>query len=365
MVEAVQFFLDTAPMVGSLSVVMPYYENHLTLGLCIESLTPQRPREIIVVDDGSSHSARQVLASLGAVAAAVTLIEQANRGQSAATNAGVQAARGELVLLTCADIEAHSDLVRSHLRAHARAEIGEIGVQGYLPYAAAVPVTLFRRYLEASGRQFAFAELADGKPMDHRKLYAPNVSLRRTRFLALGGFDEALTYGWQDVDLGLRLARARVPLVYCQRAIGWHHHPISLAAYARREEKVGRDTWLMMRKHPDLVGDFRSNMDALVRGAKLLPNLHGLLRNAQAMEAHLAANGASPVPPLPADKLQVLFDSFSLVLDLARTRGLLSRIHQIDQALQAGQAEGFLAADELALLVSLTAGLDFGEALAG
>jgi 2,6-dihydroxypseudooxynicotine hydrolase len=93
-----------------MSVVMPYYENHLTLGLCLSSLTPQRPFEIIVVDDGSPHPARGVLASWNGGARAVTLIEQPNCGQSAATNAGVQAARGELVLLTCADIEAHPDL---------------------------------------------------------------------------------------------------------------------------------------------------------------------------------------------------------------------------------------------------------------
>jgi glycosyltransferase involved in cell wall biosynthesis len=77
------------------SVVIPAYNSERYLGEAIESALGQTyaPVETIVVDDGSSDGSAEIARRY----AGVTLIEQENRGPSAARNRGFAASRGELI----------------------------------------------------------------------------------------------------------------------------------------------------------------------------------------------------------------------------------------------------------------------------
>ena len=84
------------------SVVITNYNYGGFLRAAVQSAIDQsyRPLEVIVVDDGSTDCSRAVLRSFGGQ---ITTILQDNRGQARAFNAGVLAARGELVCLLDAD----------------------------------------------------------------------------------------------------------------------------------------------------------------------------------------------------------------------------------------------------------------------
>jgi glycosyltransferase involved in cell wall biosynthesis len=77
------------------SVVIPAYNSERFLGEAIESALGQTyaPVETIVVDDGSSDGT----AEIARAHPEVTLIQQENRGPSAARNRGFAASRGELI----------------------------------------------------------------------------------------------------------------------------------------------------------------------------------------------------------------------------------------------------------------------------
>ena len=87
---------------STVSVVIPCFNQGHFLRSAIESVRRQhRPViECIVVDDGSTDDTSAVATQLGA-----TLIEQRNKGLSAARNAGLFAARGEFVIFLDADDE--------------------------------------------------------------------------------------------------------------------------------------------------------------------------------------------------------------------------------------------------------------------
>ncbi|MEN8159543.1 MAG: dolichyl-phosphate beta-glucosyltransferase [Myxococcota bacterium] len=94
-----------------LSVVVPAFQEAGRLPASLEALIAHagrrpRPCELIVVDDGSADAtadvATQCLAPLGARGRVVRL--PANRGKGAAVRRGVEAAHGELVLVTDADL---------------------------------------------------------------------------------------------------------------------------------------------------------------------------------------------------------------------------------------------------------------------
>ena len=84
------------------SVVMPAYNVAWCIRRAIDSVLTQdfRSRELIVVNDGSTDGTQALLEGYGA---AVRVIEQLNRGMSAARNAGIRSARGTYVAFLDAD----------------------------------------------------------------------------------------------------------------------------------------------------------------------------------------------------------------------------------------------------------------------
>jgi glycosyltransferase involved in cell wall biosynthesis len=85
-----------------ISVVMPAYNCAGFIQQALDSVLAQdyEPKEVIVVDDGSSDATPDVVRSYGG---SVRLIRQANAGAAAARNTGVAAANGELIAFLDSD----------------------------------------------------------------------------------------------------------------------------------------------------------------------------------------------------------------------------------------------------------------------
>lgn len=105
------------------SVVMPLFNKAAYVEEAIASVIAQGNGvgEIIVVDDGSTDAGPALVADMAASDARIRLISQANGGVSSARNAGVRAAREELVAFLDADdwylpgyIDAMLELAHSH-----------------------------------------------------------------------------------------------------------------------------------------------------------------------------------------------------------------------------------------------------------
>lgn len=86
------------------SVIIPTYNRQKFITMAIDSVLSQtfKDYEIIVIDDGSTDNTRQVLESYEEK---IKYIYQKNSGVSAARNAGIRLARGELVAFLDSDDE--------------------------------------------------------------------------------------------------------------------------------------------------------------------------------------------------------------------------------------------------------------------
>lgn len=93
---------------GGVSVVIPAYNAASTLAQTLDSVLSQSlpPREIIVVNDGSTDATADVLAQYGS---RVTAIHQQNAGLPGARNAGCRAAAGDYIAFIDADDIAEVD----------------------------------------------------------------------------------------------------------------------------------------------------------------------------------------------------------------------------------------------------------------
>lgn len=243
-----------------LSVIIPTFNRSATLAMCLQALGAQRAApglfEILVVDDGSSDRTEEVVrhgAGRGA-----RYLKQSHRGPAAARNAGIRAARGEVLLFIGDDILASADLVGEHLRWHTeKYPEGPVAVLGRVTWSPQLAVTPFMHWLEHGGPQFGFYRFHHDRPVPPGDLYTANVSYKRAFLERCGLFDEDFPHAaFEDSELGLRLAARGLVGIYHAGALGYHHHPTDFTAYCRRMEIVGRSSVILGEKRG--LADLRS-----------------------------------------------------------------------------------------------------------
>lgn len=204
---------------ASISVIIPTYNCAAYVRRAVESCLEQDSEvaEIIVVDDGSTDRTPDVLTTF-ADRPKVRVIRQTNAGISRARNAGVAASRGTHLCFLDADDELLPDaLRRRRLAADAHPEI-DFFFSDYL--ISSVPGSMRSAFaslggLHALSRWFVNSE--DGFALlipEFRQAYEDSsvnrafawtiaVTLRRTLFDAVGGFDPSLRVA-EDQDLWRR-----------------------------------------------------------------------------------------------------------------------------------------------------------------
>lgn len=88
-----------------LTIVIPVYRVEATLDRCLQSIVDQTYTdfEVILVDDGSPDTCPQMCDRWAERDERISVIHQPNGGLSAARNAGISAARGELITFVDSD----------------------------------------------------------------------------------------------------------------------------------------------------------------------------------------------------------------------------------------------------------------------
>jgi GT2 family glycosyltransferase len=66
-----------------------------------------------------------------------------------------------------------------------------------------------------------------------------------------GVFDQRFTFGCEDIELGFRLSKHGLRVVYCADAISTMVRGMSLADFCGRLERQGRSNAVFSRLHPD------------------------------------------------------------------------------------------------------------------
>jgi glycosyltransferase involved in cell wall biosynthesis len=238
-----------------LSVLIPVFNRVEALGHCLTALAGQtlarEDFEVIVCDDGSAD-APEIVAARFERALDLRVLRLPHRNRAAALNAGVRDARGDLVLFTDADMVPTPTLLERHVAFHRRDARPEAALLGHMDWDPTQPITRFMRYIvEDTSWQFGYGVLRDGSQVTWGYFYGGNSSVKRAFLLAHGLHDEELGRA-EDIELGYRLCRAGMALMYDAQAVNHHRHFVTLADFARRNRAVGQALVLVARRHPEL-----------------------------------------------------------------------------------------------------------------
>jgi glycosyltransferase involved in cell wall biosynthesis len=224
------------------SVIVPACNAEGTLAATLDAARAQTYRnlELIVVDDGSSDGTRGVAQAHAARDARVRVIEQENRGVSAARNCALAVARGEFVAPLDADDLWDPSKIERQVR-----RMLDAGATTGLVYSWWVWIDEHGAVLDGSPRWRVEGHVADAL-LQVNFIGCGSIPLFRRRHLeAAGGYDETLPSGCDDWDLALRVAeRARVAVV-----------PAVLVGYRRRQGSMSTATAAMWRSHEELLAN--------------------------------------------------------------------------------------------------------------
>lgn len=231
------------------SVVIPTYNRKPILEKCLRALERQQfglpvsGYEVIVVDDGSTDGTLEWLQANSEQLPHVRSLSQSHCGPAAARNLGVENAQGDTIIFIDSDLV----VTEPFLQAHADAL-----VKGY----------------EESDRAFTYGRVINTcnfdnptsepyKLTDFSAAYfaTGNVAISRRWLIEAGLFDTRFQqYGWEDLELGVRLKKLGLKLIKCPDAAGYHWHPPfdldQLPRMVDREIQRGKMGVLFYQKHP-------------------------------------------------------------------------------------------------------------------
>lgn len=260
------------------SVVIPTYNRQPILEKCLRAMEQQVFRddtqvegyEIVVVDDGSTDGTVEWLWLENFPH--VKLYQQNHKGAAVARNLGVEKATGDTIVFIDSDLVVLDGFLQHHGDALSQYYTSQ-GNDRVFTYGRVVNTCNFE---DPTSEPF--------KVTDYSQAFfaTGNVAIAKHWLNQAGLFDIQFTqYGWEDLELGVRLKNLGLKLIKCPEAVGYHWHPpFSLDDLPRLidvEIQRARMGVVFYQKHPTLDVRMMIQMTWLHRLLWGLLSLGGLL----------------------------------------------------------------------------------------
>jgi glycosyltransferase involved in cell wall biosynthesis len=274
------------------SVIIPCYNAERYIAETLESVFAQTypTIEVVVVDDGSTDNTVEVLKSYK-----VQLIQQRNRGVSAARNNGIRHSRGKYVLFLD-----HDDRLLPKAVA--------VGVRVLEEHPDCVMAVGEHRYIGSNGEPLGRSgkHMGDRDPylvlLEHNFVETPCSALhRRSTLFTAGMFDESL-FGAEDHELYLRLARSGSIIA----------HEEEVSEYRQHESNSSRDASMMlevshrvMQMQLPYVQDDQEKLEHHQKGVRFVARRFGRKLTRQLIEEK------RPLKPENRERLELLRNHYT------------------------------------------------------
>ncbi|MCX6340257.1 MAG: glycosyltransferase [Candidatus Aureabacteria bacterium] len=244
----------------AISVIIPTYNRKDILQKVLDAYKdqslPQEQFEIIIIDDGSTDGTKESVAKASQTQPNIRYFHQPHGGPAKARNLGIEQAKGPIILFTGDDCIPDKHLLQEHLRLHKKGEA--IAVLGHIDWHPDLEITPFMSYINID-TQFSYPRIKEApQNVPFGYFYTSNISIPKKYFELVGTFDTDFTEAvWEDVELGYRIWKSGVRIVYNSQAITYHYHAVDIEDYIQRQLRAGKAAAVLYKKHPELIDFLR------------------------------------------------------------------------------------------------------------
>ncbi len=268
----------------SVSVVIPSVGRGVLADIVSRALE-QDALEVIVVADANPDDVRSVLTPwLSTGEQRVRMVAGPGRGVALARQAGVDAARGDIVLLLDDDVVPEPGLLDGHRRVHA-AGPNRVAI-GYFPVAPEIVARSVAASIYAGDYESECKELDEDPSRVLLQLWAGNYSMRAEDSVRVPQADNSfLNSLLEDEEFGFRCQVAGLVGVFDRSLAATHHYERPVSKFLETSRVQALASRRLHAMYPDLadVIDGRPALPKpaqLVVRASLLPGVGGVVRTA-------------------------------------------------------------------------------------
>ncbi len=246
--------LNSVKNTPHLSVIINTFNRDSLLKTALESLVEQtldkKDYEVIIIDDGSDDQTKENVYSFFD-RLPIKYFYQKNAGRSSAKNHGIYAAQGRILFFLDDDDIATPTLLEEHINSHDKYPDDNYAVLNYTGWSPSLTLTPLMHYITEVGHLlFSYPNIKHGDILDYTYFWAGRLSCKRSFLIEYGVFNPIVRI-CEDIELGFRLSRYNLKVVYNAKAVSMANRAITLHDFCKRLILRGRDQYILSRLHQD------------------------------------------------------------------------------------------------------------------
>jgi glycosyltransferase involved in cell wall biosynthesis len=235
----------------NISIVIPTFNRGDILDMTLRRLWEQTADkdafEVLVIDDGSTDNTEALVKNhLSEAPFRLRYYRHENRGPGYSQNFGAKQTDSDIILILADDVLASKNLVQEHIKAHQQYADENVAILGKVLQSTELPQTVFQRNWDP----FRYDKLEGMHELPAIYFFGCNVSAKKKFLLENGMFLERKGAAHEDIELGYRLGRKGLRIMYSVEALGFHHHPETLQSACRRAYERGKNFDLLAENIP-------------------------------------------------------------------------------------------------------------------
>jgi len=237
-----------------ISVVIPTFNRSEYLKLALQSLTEQtisRNEFEVIVNDGSDDNTIEIC-EIFQSKLNLKCFTIENSGISSAKNLGLFCSTAPVCFFFDDDDIAHEDLLREHIASHSKYPEENVAILGYTTWSSKIKISYLMHYITDVGYNlFYYKDFENEQELDNTFFWGGRSSCKKSFLAKNGVFNQGFRFGSEDIELGFRLKKYGLKVIYNENAISYMARPLTFEQFCKRCEKQGKSLDHFLRLHPN------------------------------------------------------------------------------------------------------------------